>query len=256
MNTHHHHAPKKGDVPRKRRGALSLFKKAQLPALAFDLIVISWVMTFPLRPRSKQVHPVLQQLLLGFSREAEGPVLGTREAGAPRGRRQLLEVGFLDRVAAGVHGSGGISAGAGEKAAVGRCPADRRPETARGAPSSAAPHTRCCAHSCRGSGSHYLARISGSVPITAFPSFQLTGCWDCPWHPQPEVTTASMNGWVRDLLIQHQLCTAPLTAWRSRAADAVVASSHLADGDPEAHRWVLLSGLYDRHFWELFCTTH
>lgn len=52
---------------------------------------------------------MLEQLLLGFAREAEGGVLGAGEAGGPRGRRQLLEVGFLDGVAAGVHGRGGVS---------------------------------------------------------------------------------------------------------------------------------------------------
>lgn len=62
-------------------------------------------------PSSKQVHPVLQQLLLGFAREVEGTVLWTGEAGAPRCRRQLLEVGLLDRVAAGVHSCGSVPGG-------------------------------------------------------------------------------------------------------------------------------------------------
>ena len=78
------------------------------------------VMTFPLWPSSKSVHPMLQQLLLGFAWEAEGTVLWTREAGAPHGRRQLLEIGFLDGAATGVHSCGGISTGEREKATVGR----------------------------------------------------------------------------------------------------------------------------------------
>lgn len=52
---------------------------------------------------------MLQQLLLGSAWEAEDAVLRAWEAGAPRCRRQLLEVGFLDGVAAGIHGCGGIS---------------------------------------------------------------------------------------------------------------------------------------------------
>lgn len=61
---------------------------------------------------------MLQQLLLGFAREAEGTILGTWEARAPRGRCQLLEIGFLDRVATGIHSCGGISVGGGGKTTV------------------------------------------------------------------------------------------------------------------------------------------
>lgn len=76
---------------------------------------------------------MLQQLLRGFAREAEGAVLGAREAGAPRGRRQLLEVRFLDRVATGVHSCRGISTG-GKEHNVPRCLSrSRTTETTRGA---------------------------------------------------------------------------------------------------------------------------
>lgn len=54
---------------------------------------------------------MLQQFLLGFAREAEGTVLRVREAGAAGSGRQLLEVGLLGRVAAGVHSRGGIPIG-------------------------------------------------------------------------------------------------------------------------------------------------
>ena len=68
-------------------------------------------MNFLPRPGSEQVHPVLQQLLLGFAGEAEGAVLRAREAGAPRRHRQLLEISLLDGAATGVHGRGGVSEG-------------------------------------------------------------------------------------------------------------------------------------------------
>ena len=57
---------------------------------------------------------MLQQLLLGFALEAEGAVLRVREARAPRRRGQLLEVGFLNGVAAGIHSRGGVPGGGGE----------------------------------------------------------------------------------------------------------------------------------------------
>lgn len=65
-------------------------------------------MRFPLRPRSQQIDPVLQQLLLGSAREAEGAVLRTGEAGAACGCCQLLEVGLLGRIGTGVHRCGGV----------------------------------------------------------------------------------------------------------------------------------------------------
>ena len=64
---------------------------------------------------------MLQQLLLGFAREAEGAVLRTREAGAPPRRRQLLEIGFLDGAAAGIHSRGGIPVRGRKETTVRRC---------------------------------------------------------------------------------------------------------------------------------------
>ena len=61
---------------------------------------------------------MLQQLLLGFALEAEGAVLRVREARAPRRRGQLLEVGFLNGVAAGIHSRGGVPGGGGEVGAI------------------------------------------------------------------------------------------------------------------------------------------
>lgn len=60
---------------------------------------------------SQQVHPVLQQLLLGFAREAEGTILRVREARAAGSGHQLLEVGLLGRAAAGIHSCGGVPVG-------------------------------------------------------------------------------------------------------------------------------------------------
>lgn len=54
---------------------------------------------------------MLQQLLLGFAREAEGTILRVGETGAAGSGRQLLEVGLLGRVAAGVHSCGSIPVG-------------------------------------------------------------------------------------------------------------------------------------------------
>lgn len=70
---------------------------------------------------------MLQQRLLGSAWEAEDAVLRAWEAGAPRCRRQLLEVGFLDGVAAGIHGCGGISVGGGEGTTVAAARARLRP---------------------------------------------------------------------------------------------------------------------------------
>lgn len=112
------HSSLKRNIPRKVNGGF-LSKKAGLPWWVPRWRVSS-VRPFPPRPSSQQVHPVLQQLLLGFAREAEGGVLGAGEAGAPCGRRQLLEIGFLDGVAAGVHGRGGISRRGREKLIVRR----------------------------------------------------------------------------------------------------------------------------------------
>lgn len=67
---------------------------------------------------SKQVHSVLQQLLLGLAGQAEGTVMGVGDARVAERSAQLLEVGFLDRVPAGVHGRGGVPGRAGEKAVV------------------------------------------------------------------------------------------------------------------------------------------
>lgn len=69
---------------------------------------------------------MLQQLLLGFAREAEGTVLRVREARAPCRRGQLLEVGFVNGAAAGVHSRGGVP-GEGEKGD--HCPPPGRPQT-------------------------------------------------------------------------------------------------------------------------------
>lgn len=54
---------------------------------------------------------MLQQLLLGFAREAEGTILRVRKTGAAGSGCQLLEVGLLGRVAAGIHSCGGIPIG-------------------------------------------------------------------------------------------------------------------------------------------------
>lgn len=51
---------------------------------------------------------MLQQLLLGFAREAKGTILRVREARAAGSGCQLLEVGLLGRVAAGIHRRGDI----------------------------------------------------------------------------------------------------------------------------------------------------
>lgn len=60
---------------------------------------------------SEQVHPVLQQLLLGLAGQAEGAVVRVGNARVAERSTQLLEVGFLDGVPAGVHGRGGVPAG-------------------------------------------------------------------------------------------------------------------------------------------------
>lgn len=75
---------------------------------------------------------MLQQLLLGFAREAEGAVLRVWEARAPCRRGQLLEVGFVNGVAAGVYSRRGVP-GEGEKGDHSPPPGrPQTPETPRG----------------------------------------------------------------------------------------------------------------------------
>lgn len=54
---------------------------------------------------------MLQQFPFGFACKAEGTILRVREAGATSSGCQLLEVGFLGWVAAGVHSCGGVPIG-------------------------------------------------------------------------------------------------------------------------------------------------
>ena len=61
---------------------------------------------------------MLQQLLLGLARQAECTVVRVGNTRVAERSTQLLEVGFLDGVPAGVHGRGGVPSRAGEKAAV------------------------------------------------------------------------------------------------------------------------------------------
>lgn len=63
---------------------------------------------------------MLQQSVPGFAWEAEGTVLGTREARAPNYRVQLLEVGLLCGAAAAIDSRGGISVVGREKGKGGR----------------------------------------------------------------------------------------------------------------------------------------
>lgn len=51
---------------------------------------------------------MLQQLLLGLARQAECAVVRVGNARVAVWSTQLLEVGFLDRIPAGVHSRGGI----------------------------------------------------------------------------------------------------------------------------------------------------
>lgn len=60
---------------------------------------------------SQQVYAVLQQFPLGFACKAEGTILRVRETRAASSGRQLLEVGFLGWVAAGIHSCGGVPIG-------------------------------------------------------------------------------------------------------------------------------------------------
>jgi len=61
---------------------------------------------------------MLQQLLLGLARQAERAVVRVGNTRVAERSTQLLEVGFLDGVPAGVHGRGGVPSRAGEKAVV------------------------------------------------------------------------------------------------------------------------------------------
>lgn len=61
---------------------------------------------------------MLQQLLLGFARKAEGPILWAWEARAPGSGHQRLEVGLLGRGAAGVHSRGGVPVRRGKQTMV------------------------------------------------------------------------------------------------------------------------------------------
>lgn len=70
---------------------------------------------------SKQIHSVLQQLLLGLAWQAEGAVVRVGNARVAERSTQLLEVGFLDGVPAGVHGRGGVPGGQGRQQQSGLC---------------------------------------------------------------------------------------------------------------------------------------
>lgn len=61
---------------------------------------------------------MLQQLLLGLARQAECTVVRVGNARVAERSAQLLEVGFLDGILAGVHGRGGVPSRAEEKAVV------------------------------------------------------------------------------------------------------------------------------------------
>lgn len=71
--------------------------------------------TLPRGTSSKQIHSVLQQLLLGLARQAERAVVRVGNARVAEWSTQLLEVGFLDGVPAGVHGRGGVPGGQGRQ---------------------------------------------------------------------------------------------------------------------------------------------
>lgn len=69
----------------------------------------------PCRPgehSSEQIDAVLQQLLLGLARQAEGAVVRVGGARVARRDAQLLEVGLVDRAAAGVDGRASVPGGA------------------------------------------------------------------------------------------------------------------------------------------------
>lgn len=133
---------------------------------------------------------MLQQLLLGFAREAEGAVLWIREARAPRCRRQLLEIGFLDRAAAGIHSCGGISAG-GERRHGPRLPGHtpdptHRPREVLGS-GPMMPTAGGAATVVQGS----TCTLEFQAPRAIFPSLRLPGGWrhlwrERPWWPLPQ----------------------------------------------------------------------
>lgn len=198
---------------------------------------------------------MLQQLLPGPAREAEGAILWAREAGAPRRRRQLLEVGFLGGVATGVHGCGGVSVGGGKKTTVQRCLC--RPQTTQ-SPREVLVRPRTpnsVGAGLTAQGSTYSLEFQASAPITVLPSFQLTGTV-CGRTVRSGCShrAGSCNNCINALLGAHFV---GITAAKQNASPlawlippqphAEMELSHWPEEDPEALRVGRLPGLYHKH---------
>lgn len=130
--------------------------------------------SFAARPGSQQVHAVLQQLLPGFAREAEGAVLRAGEAGAPRRRCQLLEVGLLGGAATGIHGRRGIPGGGERDDRPCAARAHLRPQAPREVRLSGPVTLTAAECGCRGS----EFEVQASAPVTVSLSFPPAGRWD------------------------------------------------------------------------------